>query len=385
MTSAWHILTGEYPPQPGGVSDYTRLVAQGLADRGIDVHVWASPTAAGSREESFLGATVHRDAGHWRRSDLARLGTMLDRFPSPRNILVQYAPNAFHPKGLNFGLPTWLSGRRAAGDSIRVMFHETTYIVKSGDRLMRRLLAMGQRRIVAGLLRSAETVDVAIPYWERLIRPLDRDRRRVYGCRPVPSNVPIVDDPEGVAAIRRDWASRGVSTLLGSFGTFAGDVEAMLAAIAIPALQTSRDRGMILIGRGGDRAAARWLQACPELAGRIEATGSCSPDVVSRQLQAADLLLQPYPGGVCGKRGSLMASLAHARPTLTTSGEVTEPFWTETGSVALASEHDLSTAISLAESLLDDPDARAQTARAGRALYDSTFDLRHTLDSLVRQ
>ena len=26
----WAILTGEYPPQPGGVSDYTRLVARGI-------------------------------------------------------------------------------------------------------------------------------------------------------------------------------------------------------------------------------------------------------------------------------------------------------------------------------------------------------------------
>src|SRR5207248_6476969 len=28
----WHVLTGEYPPQPGGVSDYTRQVARGLAN-----------------------------------------------------------------------------------------------------------------------------------------------------------------------------------------------------------------------------------------------------------------------------------------------------------------------------------------------------------------
>ncbi len=27
----WHIVTGEYPPQPGGVSDYTEAVARGLA------------------------------------------------------------------------------------------------------------------------------------------------------------------------------------------------------------------------------------------------------------------------------------------------------------------------------------------------------------------
>ena len=37
----WHILTGEYPPQPGGVSDYTRMVAEGLAAAGDEVVVWA--------------------------------------------------------------------------------------------------------------------------------------------------------------------------------------------------------------------------------------------------------------------------------------------------------------------------------------------------------
>ncbi len=26
----WFIITGEYPPQPGGLSDYTELVANGL-------------------------------------------------------------------------------------------------------------------------------------------------------------------------------------------------------------------------------------------------------------------------------------------------------------------------------------------------------------------
>src|SRR5579862_6625194 len=36
----WHIITPEYPPQTGGVSDYTRLVAEGLAEKGDVVHVW---------------------------------------------------------------------------------------------------------------------------------------------------------------------------------------------------------------------------------------------------------------------------------------------------------------------------------------------------------
>src|SRR5262249_13522359 len=38
---AWHVLTGEYPPQAGGVSDYTFLLAQSLAAAADTVTVWA--------------------------------------------------------------------------------------------------------------------------------------------------------------------------------------------------------------------------------------------------------------------------------------------------------------------------------------------------------
>jgi hypothetical protein len=37
---AWHLVTCEYPPQVGGVSDYSLAVATGLAAAGQTVHVW---------------------------------------------------------------------------------------------------------------------------------------------------------------------------------------------------------------------------------------------------------------------------------------------------------------------------------------------------------
>ena len=45
MTSELHIITPEYPPQPGGVSDYTAQVAEGLAQEGEEVHVWCPGNA----------------------------------------------------------------------------------------------------------------------------------------------------------------------------------------------------------------------------------------------------------------------------------------------------------------------------------------------------
>src|SRR5262245_59769784 len=61
----WHLVTGEYPPQPGGVADYTRLVAQGLAAAGDTVHVWAARAPGDTPQD--VGVTVHRLPDHFGR------------------------------------------------------------------------------------------------------------------------------------------------------------------------------------------------------------------------------------------------------------------------------------------------------------------------------
>ena len=95
---AWHLLTGEL--SRGGIGDYTRLLADALADAGREVHVW-SPDAAGV---TLRRAIVHplrgcRAGRRWRSWDAA-----LDRFPAPRRLLVQYAPQAWGMRGMNAGL-----------------------------------------------------------------------------------------------------------------------------------------------------------------------------------------------------------------------------------------------------------------------------------------
>src|SRR5437870_428857 len=86
----WHIITCEYPPQSGGVSDYTFGVAAGLAEQGDQVHVWC-PAYAGPQPEAE-GVVAHRDLGQFRPSDLRRVGEQLNRFPAPRRLLVQWVP-----------------------------------------------------------------------------------------------------------------------------------------------------------------------------------------------------------------------------------------------------------------------------------------------------
>lgn len=364
----WEILTGEYPPQAGGVSDYTRQVARGLAARGAEVRVWAPSPAGdeGGGEAEPPGLSVHRAAGSWSRDDFRRIGRAIDRTAGPRQILVQFVPNLFGYRGMNPHLAPWLAGRRRAGDATRVMFHEVMYIVKPGDRPARRALAAVQRLLAARLLRSVDEVAVNTFVWEALLRPIDVARRAYVWC-PVPSNIPVVDDPGG--------------PLLGSFGTFARDVTGLLEAAMLPPLLSGPDRSAVLIGRGGERVAEDWLRRHPGLAGRLSATGPSDPGEVSRHLQACDLLIQPYPGGVAGKRGSIMAALAYGVPTVTTRPDRSEPIWVE--AVATAPEGDGPAMVERAEALLADPAARARLGEAGALLYGRRFALEHTLDALA--
>ena len=380
---AWHVITGEYHPDPGGVADYSRLVAVGLTGRGFDVHVWTGPARGQGDDPGDGGVTVHREAGAWSSADLARVGRGIDGIAGPKRLLVQYAPNAFGRRGLNFGLGRWLVGRRRAGDSVRLMFHEVRYIVKPGDPIARRLLAIGQSRLARILLRAADAVDVAIPYWERILRPIDPVAGRDYGWRPVPSNVPVVDDHGAVASTRGRLLLDGCSTLVGSFGTFADDVVGLLAPAIVGLIGDRPGRAMVLIGRGGERAADRLIRSDPRLAGRMIATGPCDPATLSTTLRACDLMIQPYPGGVCTKRGSLMAGIAHGVPIVTTVGDVTEPIWAEARAVGLAPEGDAPGLVAIADSLLDHPAALARLGRSGRDLYDARFAIGRTIAALV--
>jgi len=375
----WHILTGEYPPQPGGVSDYSALLAAGLAATGAEVHVWTGP---GDAPAAVEGITVHRDGGRWSPADLGRLGAALDAFPSPRRLVVQYTPNAWGYKGLNLGFCRWLLGRsRTRGDLVRVMFHEVAYPFELRGRPTRWVLAAVHRLMARVLMKASTYVDVSIPQWGVMLRRCAPDVRCTIGWRPVPSNIPVLDDPAGVAAARRRVAPGG-ELIVGSFSAFSSLTGPLLAEVLPRVLRAGPGRVGLLIGHGGDRMAARLIEAHPDLNGRLTATGTLPPADVSRHLQACDLMIQTYPDGVTSRRTSLMAALAHGVATVTNAGRHTEPVWAEAGAVGLArgGGGDLSRT---AERLLSDRSERARVAAAGRALYERRFAIGRTVEVLV--
>jgi glycosyltransferase involved in cell wall biosynthesis len=93
-------------------------------------------------------------------------------------------------------------------------------------------------------------------------------------------------------------------------------------------------------------------------------------------------MLQPYPDGVTTRRTSVMAALAHARPTVTTAGPLTERVWHERCGVLLCPPGDTRALIDAVIRLLDDRRYAASLGAEARSAYDARFDMRHTVAAL---
>ncbi|MDE3215040.1 MAG: glycosyltransferase [Gemmatimonadota bacterium] len=381
MTGSWHVITGEYPPQPGGVSDYTRAVAEGLADRGITVHVWA-PNAAGAAEsDSQAPVRVHRLPDTFGEASLAVMNGGLAAAPGPRTLLVQYVPHAFGARGMNLRFCRWVQHHaRATGDDVRVMFHEPYFpFVAWPPR--HNVLAFANRIMAVLLLSDLRTAYVSTPAWQRRLLHY-APRALHFEWLPIPSAVPGAADPGSVAAWRARIAGESAGRVAGHFGTFGALVSRLLEPAAAALLAQRPDVRLCLIGAGSAAFGERLTAVHPEWADRVTATGALAAADVAACIEACDVMVQPYADGASGRRTTLMAALVNGVPAVTTRGAATEPEWSEGRAVVLADRNGRAIAAA-ASALLDDDARRRAVGAAGRALYARRFALEHTLARLM--
>ena len=381
MSDHWHVITGEYPPQPGGVSDYSRLIARRLAAEGDDVHVWAPGPSASCDSESAIdeGVTVHWIRGGFGVPSLRGLGASIERIGGTARLLAQYVPQAFGYKGMNVAFCLWLAGRR---ESVWAMFHEVVFPRATSQPMRHRVLASVTAVMARIVARASERLFVSTPAWADILRSIAPGAPAAEWLA-VPSTIPRVGDRDDAHGIVRRYGGNG-ARLVGHFGSY-GPLIARHLEVAIPALlERAPDASILLLGEGGVALRQRLVDAGPALSRRIWATGRLAAREASLHLLACDLMIQPFVEGVTTRRTSVMAALLHGVPTVTTSGRLTEPLWRQTGAVALAPATDPAALAAVASALLGDPTARERLGAAGEAAYDRLFDVRHTIAALRR-
>lgn len=375
----WHLITGEYPPDCGGVADYTVLVANGLAQSGRMVHVWTRGESNEVPQES-PGFWVHRVAGLFGWAGLVRMNRAMNQLPEPRTLCIQYVPHAYGWKAMNILFIAWVVWRRLfTSDRIVVMFHEVVFPWVRRP-LHHNIIAVMTRLMAGVLARAAHHSLLSIPAWEPFVRRCSLQRKSPITTLAIPSTIPKIDDPAAVTAMREQLLPNTARNryLVGHFGTYGSLIVELLKPTLRNLLQSRDDVTILLLGMSSAKFKQELTRDEPQWAERIIATGELTSTQVSQHLQACDLVFQPYPDGASYRRTSLMAALANGVPVVTTTGKLSEPLWSQ-GSVVAVPVEESPQLLGKITNLLDDFNARTQYGQAGLRLYQQTFSLDRTV------
>lgn len=362
----WYIITGEFPPQRGGVSDYTYQLAQILTAGNDEVHILAP--ACGEDDAAMRGVSVHRLPRGFGFRWLRALSRALPSPGAGETILVQYVPHGYGWKAMNLAFCLWILRQKRR--RLFVMFHEVAYPFRRDQPLKHNFLAAVQRVMAWLTLGSAEKCFTSSEPYRDLLRRL-RPGIAVDLLR-ICSNVPFER--------RRLRARRlGEVRTVGIFSNFSQEICAVLEPV-VPMILAQKTVRLLLIGPGEaflDAVGAKF----PEVAEQISTTSFVRALDVGCHLQSCDALLQIYPDGAAAARGTLTAAIASGVPVVTNYGLQTEPIFRASGAVALAESNPTAIARVL-ERVLSDESVTRRLELAGRKLYEEQFDIAVTAAKL---
>jgi glycosyltransferase involved in cell wall biosynthesis len=373
MTRVFHLLTGEYPPEAGGVGDYTELVARGLADRGCEVHVWC-PGVTDSKDDAAV--LMHRLPDFFGAA--SRLALECAVAATPGCVLLQYVPNALGRRGINLRFCLWLR-RLGRHEDVRVMFHEP-YFYFAWQRPWRNVLAVAQRAMAAVLMQAGSVAYFSTASWHRYLAGSHNHPRIVV--TPIPATTATEADPVAVGKWRALFmGSMGPRAIVGHFGSYGDHVATGLTPVISAILRAHPTVRLVCLGRGSEA----FTEDKPrDWQDRVLGTGALSRLDLAAAVRACDVMVQPYPDGVTTRRTSVMAALANGVATVTTSGALTEDVWTERQAVALARAGRPVEIAAEVVRLVRDPAERRALAERGRLTYEAEFAIERTIDALLQ-
>jgi glycosyltransferase involved in cell wall biosynthesis len=123
------LVSGEFPPQIGGVADYTALLGRALQEHGVEVAV-ATSIRADDAKQPF---PVHAGLPHWGWSTWPTL-YLLAQQEAPDIVHIQYQTAAYAMHPAICMLPIWLRHR---GHRVVTTFHDLRdpYLFPKAGRL----------------------------------------------------------------------------------------------------------------------------------------------------------------------------------------------------------------------------------------------------------
>lgn len=289
-------VSGEYPPDVGGVGDYTARLRAALADLG-----WRS----GVLSRALV-----------RRWDVRSLLWLLQTAPRGGIVHIQFQAGAFDLLGDVCVMPL-LVRRFIKRTRVATTFHDTRtpYLFPRADSLRVRavrLLAQTSQVVIAADARDVQALGGPSPRHHQV---------------PIGSNVPCAPPPDFDRRAYRQRLGLGPEALaVVYFGLLNASKGLDLLLDAFDVLRQSRpDVRLLLVGGDVGASDPTDRQTTERLRARIDRLGSAvlrsgwlEPPDLSAHLLAADVALLPYRDGASARRGTLLACAEHGLPIVST-------------------------------------------------------------------
>ena len=354
------MITGEFPPMPGGVGDFSRLLAERMRTLGHDVYLLSRH---GTASETLPIDTV---AG-WGAGSMARIRSWVrDRQLDIVNLQFQTAAYDMSPF-VHF-LPKIISV------PLITTFHDLRHpylFPKAGP--LRQWIVFQLARTSAGLITTNHEDD------RRLHQ--STPRRMI----PIGSSIPRLDCTQRERTnYRRRSGADDHSFLLGHFG-FVKPIKGVhyLLDSLSNLRKTRRDLKLVFIGARGNAVDgvedARYLEDLDsqiergDLADSVHWTGELPDAEVAAWFNAVDLMVFPFTDGASFRRSSLIAAIHQGCPILTTKPVVDIADFAHKRNLYLVEP---SSATAIKDAILDLMHDRTQLSR----LQNGTRHLRERFD-----
>lgn len=293
MTRRVLLLSGEYPPMPGGIGDYTANLRLALAGEGIRSVVLSSRGAAGEDVHSVRA---------W-NAGAARRVTSLVASEEIDLVHIQYQSGAFDMRVAVNALPYVI--RKQTGVPVVTTFHDLRppYVFPKAGPI--------RDLVMLRMARTSSAVVVTNPGDERTLvgKKIETTLIHIGPNLPPPTSGMGDVDSETVAFFGFPTRSKGVIELIDALG------------IADP---RTRPR-LVLIGAQGTPSESNDIVDADEInrraagAGvRIDRTGHLPAQEASDRLARSGVIALPFRAGASLRSGSLLAALQSGRPVVTT-------------------------------------------------------------------
>ena len=363
------LVTGEFPPMEGGVGAFTQELARALYSQGHEIHIITSKNAmpADSEQKHYgrhpepydLGyAQLHARIGRWHWPSTAKVAdyTLRNEFDV---VNIQYQAAAYNMNSLAVNLMPW---RLKHVTRAIVTFHDlrTPYLFPKAGSLRGKAITLMARQATGVIVTNSEDFE-----------SLQSQIKSPLAAIPIGSNIDVyranhveIGEVRDLLGLDRD------NKLLGYFGFVNESKGADTLVHALSLLPQSYHLAFIGGQTGASDAAnspfldqVKKLISELELNDRVHWTGFIPDERASTFLQATDMMVMPYRDGASLRRGTLMATLAHGRPLISTRPAAPVPELVHGENIWLVPPGDPSTLAKAIEQLLDDPALRQQLGK----------------------